>query len=155
MWKCCQFQCCQFPIGDWEGILATATSGRGTNCPFVVNMWQAGELAGYGAGRIGLIYYSAKGKLRWRQNADIAVRRVTGTDARMAQTGFTSIVMTRSTVNGAVLQVTDMGARMARIGFTGMVRVATSVSGAARPQTARAAHTPLRTAMKSDVYGRQ
>ena len=108
---------------------------------------------GYGAGRIGLIYYSAKGKLRWRQNADIAVRRVTGTDARMAQTGFTSIVMTRSTVNGAVLQVTDMGARMARIGFTGMVRVATSVSGAARPQTARAAHTPLRTAMKSDVYG--
>ena len=18
MWKCCQFQCCQFPIGDWE-----------------------------------------------------------------------------------------------------------------------------------------
>ena len=113
------------------------------------------KLAGYGAGRIGLIYYSAKGKLRWRQNADIAVRRVTGTDARMAQTGFTSIVMTRSTVNGAVLQVTDMGARMARIGFTGMVRVATSVSGAARPQTARAAHTPLRTAMKSDVYGGQ
>ena len=18
MWKCCQFQCCQFPIGDWQ-----------------------------------------------------------------------------------------------------------------------------------------
>ena len=71
----------------------------------------------------------------------------------MAQTGFTSIVMTRSTVNGAVLQVTDMGARMARIGFTGMVRVATSVSGAARPQTARAVHTPLRAAMKSDDDG--
>ena len=21
MWECCQFQCCQFPIEDWEGIL--------------------------------------------------------------------------------------------------------------------------------------
>ena len=103
-----------------------------------------------GAARIGLVYYSAKGKLAWRQNADIAVRRATGTDVRTAQTGFTSIVTTRSTVNGAALQVTDTGVRTVQTGFTGMVRVATSVSGAARPQTARVAHTPLRTAMKSD-----
>ena len=41
---------------------------------------------GYGAGRIGLIYYLAKGKLRWRQNADIAVRRAAGMDARTAVT---------------------------------------------------------------------
>ena len=23
MWECCQFHCCQFRVGDWEGILAT------------------------------------------------------------------------------------------------------------------------------------
>ena len=44
------------------------------------------ELAGYGAGRIGLVYYSAKGKLRWQRNADIAIRRATGMDARTAVT---------------------------------------------------------------------
>ena len=55
MWKCCQFQCCQFPIGD-------------------------------GAGKIGLVYYSAKGKLTLQQNADIAVRQATDTDARTVVT---------------------------------------------------------------------
>ena len=53
MWECCQFQCCQFSIGDWN--------------------WRGG-----GARRIGLVYYSAIGKLRWRQNADIAVRQAAG-----------------------------------------------------------------------------
>ena len=71
----------------------------------------------------------------------------------MAQTGFTSTVTTRSTVNGAALQVTDTGVRTVQTGFTGMVRVATSVSGAARPQTARVAPTLRHDAMKSDDYG--
>ena len=43
-----------------------------------------------------------------------------------------------------------MGVRMDRIGFTGMGRVATSASGADRPQTARAARTPRRAAMRSN-----
>ena len=21
MWECCQFQCCQFPIGDWNWLM--------------------------------------------------------------------------------------------------------------------------------------
>ena len=60
MWECCQFQL-GIEIGHWQrGNVFTrwvrlgwasqwarvlrplsATSGRGTNCPFVVNMWQA------------------------------------------------------------------------------------------------------------------
>ena len=40
MWECCQFQCCQFPIGDWNWLMRK-----------------------YGAGRIGLVYYSAKEKI--------------------------------------------------------------------------------------------
>ena len=125
MWECCQCQCCQYPIGDWN--------------------WR-----GHGAGRIGLVYYSAKGKLTWRQNADIAVRRATGMDARTAQAGFTSTVTTRSTANGAVRQATGTDARIARIGFTGTALAATSASGADRPQTARAAPTPRRAAMRSN-----
>ena len=46
-----------------------------------------------------------------------------------------------------------MGVRTVQTGFTGTARAATSASGADRPQAARAAHTPLRTAMKSDDYG--
>ena len=42
--------------------------------------------AGYGVRRIGLVYYSAEGKLRRRQDAGIAVRRTTGTGARTAVT---------------------------------------------------------------------
>ena len=91
-----------------------------------------------------------KGKLTWRQNADIAVRRVTGMDARTAQTGFTSTGTTRSTANGAVRRVTDTDARMARIGFTGTALAATSASGAARRPTVRDAPTPRRVAMRSD-----
>ena len=62
MWECCQFQCCQFPIGDWNWLMRK-----------------------YGAGRIGLVYYSAKGKLSWRRNADIAVRQAAGTAVHTAR----------------------------------------------------------------------
>ena len=74
-------------------------------------------------------------------------------DARTVRIGFMNTGTTRSIANGAARQATGMGARMVRIGCTGMVRVVTSASGADRPQTARVAHTPLRTAMKSDDYG--
>ena len=65
-------KCCQ-----WESVASSN----------VANIQLGIEIGGgYGAGRIGLVYYSAKGKLRWRQNADIAVRRATDTDARTAVT---------------------------------------------------------------------
>ena len=41
--------------------------------------------AGYGARRIGLVYYSAKGKLSWRRNADITVRQAAGTAVHTAR----------------------------------------------------------------------
>ena len=62
MWECCQFQCCQFSIGDWNWLMRK-----------------------YGARRIGLVYYSAKGKLSWRRNADIAVRQAAGTAVHTAR----------------------------------------------------------------------
>ena len=107
---------------------------------------------GGGVARGESVWYNMRRKEKqiWQQNADIVVRRATGTDARTVQTGFTSTVTTRSTVNGAALQVTDTGVRTVQTGFTGMVRVATSASGVDRPQTARVVHTLLRTAMKSN-----
>ena len=97
-----------------------------------------------------MIKYLAKGKLAWRQNADIVVLRATGMDAHTAQTGFMSIATTRNIANGAARRVTGTDARMVRIGFTGMARVATSASGAARQPTARAAPTLRRADMRSD-----
>ena len=44
--------------------------------------------AGYGARRNGLVYYSAKGKLTWRRNADIAVRQAPGTILHAARGGL-------------------------------------------------------------------
>ena len=110
---------------------------------------------GGGVARGESVWYNMRRKEKqiWQQNADIVVRRATGTDARTVQTGFTSTVTTRSTVNGAALQVTDTGVRMVQTGFTGMVRVATSASGVDRPQTARVVHTLLRAAMKSNDCG--
>ena len=96
-----------------------------------------------------------KGKLTWQQNADIVVRRATGTDARTVQTGFTSTGTTRSTANGAVHRATVTDARMARTGFTDTALAATSASGAVRRPTARAAPTLPRAAMRSESMSTQ
>ena len=95
-----------------------------------------------------------KGKLTWRQNADIAGRQATDMDARTAQTGYMSIETTRSTANGAARRATATGAHTARIGYTGMAQAATSVSGAVRRPTALAVHTPRRADMRSDGIAR-
>ena len=41
MWECCRFQCRQFPVGDWEGILTTrATFSRQWMRPGWVGRWE-------------------------------------------------------------------------------------------------------------------
>ena len=132
-WECCQ--------------CGSVASSNVANSQFGIEIGSRGSMA-----RGETVWYTMrrKGKLTWRQNADIAVRRATGMDARTAQTEFTSTGTTRNTANGAVHRATGTDARMVRIGFTGTALAATSASGAARRPTARAAPTPRRVAMRSD-----
>ena len=45
MWECCQFQCCQFSIGDWEGMLATrATFSRWAKVFLAVGTYMSAHL---------------------------------------------------------------------------------------------------------------
>ena len=72
-----------------------------------------------------------------QRNADIAAARAMDEAAYMAQSGFTSIAMTKNIASGAEAPAMDAVAYMLRTNCTGTAQAATSAYGAALRQTAR------------------